>query len=136
MKVTRVYADADGESRFEEREIELKVSGEIGCLSDPIPAKSVIFRENEAGYDFNWHVAPQRQFIILLDGKIEIETSLGEKRTFSGGEILLMEDTSGKGHRTRNVIQAKRHSVFIVLGERFSLIPASSKDTNNLSETN
>jgi hypothetical protein len=33
----------------------------------------------------------------------------------SGGEILLMEDTSGKGHRTRNVEASERRSLFIAL---------------------
>jgi len=51
----------------------------------------------------------------LLDGSIEIETSLGIKRTFRAGEILLMEDTHGKGHKTRNLLPEKRKSVFIVL---------------------
>ncbi|MEZ4547496.1 MAG: hypothetical protein R3B51_07185 [Thermodesulfobacteriota bacterium] len=32
-----------------------------------------------------WHHAPDRQYIILLEGHIEIEVSDGEKRAFSGG---------------------------------------------------
>jgi len=50
-----------------------------------------------------------------LDGEIEIETSLGKKRTFKGGEILLMEDTEGKGHKTRNIQNIERKSIFITL---------------------
>ncbi|MGD1277762.1 MAG: hypothetical protein ABR964_11140 [Tepidisphaeraceae bacterium] len=115
MKVTRVYADEHGESHFSEREIELRDAGLIGHLSQPIPAKSVIFRENEPAYDYDWHVAPQRQFIVLLDGAIEIEVSDGARRTFRGGDILLMEDTTGKGHRSRHVEPRRRRSVFIVL---------------------
>jgi uncharacterized cupin superfamily protein len=34
---------------------------------------------------------------VLLDGEIEIGTSTGEKRTFKGGDVLLVEDTTGKG---------------------------------------
>ena len=117
MKVTRVYADEHGESHFAEQEYPLRDAGEIGHLSDAIPAKSVVFRRNDPGYDYDWHVAPRRQFIVLLDGAIEIETSDGAKRTFRGGEVLLMEDTTGKGHRTRHVEPRERHSVFIVLDE-------------------
>jgi redox-sensitive bicupin YhaK (pirin superfamily) len=51
----------------------------------------------------------------LLDGEIEIETSLGHKRIFKAGEILLVEDTNGKGHKTRNIQPIKRRSVFITL---------------------
>ncbi|MFW9310935.1 hypothetical protein ACN9OS_11495, partial [Glaesserella parasuis] len=79
------------------------------------PAKSIIFREVEPSYDYNFHNAPQKQYIILLDGEIEIETSVGEKRRFKGGEILLVEDTTGKGHKTKNITPAKRKSIFVVI---------------------
>lgn len=117
FKITRVYTDNKGDSRFEDLEIPLKESGEIGFLSELIPAKGIIFRKVLPTYDFDFHNAPQRQYIILLDGQIEIETSTGEKRIFEGGEILLMEDTEGKGHRTRNLQDIKRKSIFIPLDQ-------------------
>lgn len=58
---------------------------------------------------------PQKQYIILLDGGVEIETSLGEKRTFKTGEILLVEDTTGKGHKTKNIENKPRKSIFITI---------------------
>ena len=115
MRVTRVYSDEAGESHFDEKDIELRDAGAIGRLSEPIAARSVIFRTNDPGYDYDWHVAPQRQFIVLLDGAIELEVSDGSRRVLRGGEILLMEDTSGKGHRTRNVEPRERRSLFITL---------------------
>ena len=119
MMLTRVYADERGESHFADREVELRDAGPIGHLSETIPARAVVFRKNDPGYDYDWHVAPQRQFIVLLDGAIEIEASDGERRTFRGGEVLLMEDTTGRGHRTRHVEAQERRSVFILLdGEK------------------
>ena len=115
MKVTRVYADALGESHFAELDIPLKDGGTIGSLSERYPVKSVIFRENNADYDYDWHCAPQRQYIVLLDGEIEIETSDGEKRRFGGGDILLVEDISGRGHRTRTANNQPRRSLFVTL---------------------
>jgi methyl coenzyme M reductase subunit C len=38
-----------------------------------------------------------------------------------GGEILLLEDTAGKGHRTRNVEPRERRSIFIILDPEVSL---------------
>jgi hypothetical protein len=73
----------------------------------------VIFRETDPDYDYDWHNAPQRQFLILLDSEIEIEVTSGEKRRFAGGDILLLEDTTGTGHRTRTVDGSLRRSVFI-----------------------
>jgi hypothetical protein len=114
-KITRVYSDNNGESHFEDIEMPLKSEGEIGFLSDKIPVKEIIFRKVTPGYDYDFHNAPQKQYIILLDGEIEIETSMGEKRSFKGGDILLMEDTQGKGHKTRNIQNVERKSIFIVL---------------------
>ncbi|NTS39908.1 hypothetical protein HRG84_03245 [Flavisolibacter sp. BT320] len=113
--VTRVFSDSNGDSRFEDMLIPMESAGEIGKLSAVLPANGLIFREVEPAYDYDFHTAPQKQFIILLDGAIEIETSLGEKRTFSAGEVLLLEDTTGKGHKTRNLQPVKRKSVFITL---------------------
>lgn len=111
--ITRIYSDANGDSHFEDITVPLKDDGEIGFLSGLLPAKGIIFREVLPSYDYDFHNAPQKQYIILLDGEIEIETSLGEKRIFKAGEILLVEDTEGKGHKTRNLKPQKRKSIFI-----------------------
>lgn len=113
--VTRIYTDANGDSRFEDISIPLHDGGPIGFLSDPQKAGSVIFRKVAELYDYNFHNAPARQYIALMDGGIEIETSTGEKRVFLPGDVLLVEDVTGKGHRSRNVREAVRSSIFITL---------------------
>jgi hypothetical protein len=115
MHYTRIYSDANGESHFERVEIPLKDGGPLGSMSEVTKAKALQFRENAADYYWDFHNAPARQFIILLDGEIEITTSLGEKRQFTAGDILLVEDTEGKGHRTENIKKEKRKSIFIQL---------------------
>jgi hypothetical protein len=117
MKLVRVYADERGETHFGEVNVELADAGPIGLLSRPITAKSVIFRKNHRDYDYDWHTAPQRQLIVLLDGAVELEVSDGSRRTVRGGDILLMEDVAGRGHRTRNVEPCERRSLFVVLDE-------------------
>lgn len=114
-KVTRIYADEAGESHFEDICIPLLDKGKIGFLSEPQQAGTVIFRKVIEQYDYDFHNAPARQYIALMDGVIEIETSDGEIRTFSPGEVLLVEDVRGKGHRSRNIREAVRSSVFITL---------------------
>lgn len=113
FKITRVYADAQGESHFDELAVPLEEAGPIGFLSEAQPVESVTFRKVVPSYDYAFHTAPQRQYIILLDGEIEIETSLGEKRQFGAGEVLFVEDVTGKGHRTRNLKSSVRSSIFI-----------------------
>src|SRR3712207_9390388 len=103
FSITRVYSDNNGDSHFEDLKIALKEAGSIGRLSDVLPATGVVFREVEPSYDWNFHTAPQKQYIILLDGEIEIETSLGAKRSFKAGDVLLVEDTTGKRSEERRV---------------------------------
>jgi quercetin dioxygenase-like cupin family protein len=115
LKITRIGITSGGGSRFEEMEIDLTDAGEIGRLSEPFAASSVTFRENDPAYDYDWHCAPRRQFIVLLDGEIEVEVTSGEKRRFTGGDVVLVEDTTGTGHRTRTIGDRSRRSLFIPL---------------------
>lgn len=113
MKITKIFSDENGESHFEDLEIPLINQGEIGFLSEDIQVKRLQFRTVSADYDYNFHCAPQKQYIVLLDGGVEIQTSSGEIRKFRTGEILLVEDTSGKGHKTKNLERKERTSLFI-----------------------
>ena len=115
MKITRICCMDDGASSFEDVEIKLSDSGSIGSLSQTYPVSAVIFRETPPEYNFDWHPAPHRQYIVLLDGEIEIESGMGEKRRFCGGDIILVEDTWGTGHRTRTTNGKVRRSIFIRL---------------------
>lgn len=113
MKITKIFSDENGESHFENIDIPLLNQGEIGFLSEDVNVKTLQFRKVSADYDYDFHRAPQKQYIVLLDGGVEIETSLGETRQFQTGEILLVEDISGKGHKTKNLEKKERTSIFI-----------------------
>lgn len=113
MKATRIYADPEGVSHFTDFDVELDAGGEIGRLSTLLPGRGVIFRETEPSYDYDWHRPPQKQWIVLLDGEICIEAGDGTTRTFRGGEVLLMEDLQGRGHKTRQTSPGTRRSLFI-----------------------
>lgn len=117
MLITRIVASDDGGSRFDEVDVPLADAGQSGRLSAPHPVSGVVFRETDAGYDLEWHCAPRRQFIVLLDGEIEVEVTSGETRRFAGGDVVLVEDTTGTGHRTRTVGGGRRRSLFIPLAE-------------------
>ena len=49
---------------------------------------------------FGWHTAPHRRYVVTLSGAARIEVS-GEKKiiTADRNNIMLAEDTTGKGHR-------------------------------------
>jgi len=51
----------------------------------------------------------------MLDGAVDVEISDGTIRRFSTGDVLLAEDTTGRGHISRAVDNQPRTSVFITL---------------------
>jgi oxalate decarboxylase/phosphoglucose isomerase-like protein (cupin superfamily) len=67
------------------------------------PASSYRFYSFEPGWFGELHPAPARQFLILLSGMVEMETGDGMIQKFEPGDIVLLEDTWGPGHRTRNI---------------------------------
>jgi hypothetical protein len=115
MLITRLYTGEDGQSHFEEMEFPLSDAGPVGRLSQTLAATGIIFRETGAGYDYGWHPAPRRQFVIMLEGEVDIEIGDGTVRRLGPGDILLAEDTTGRGHCSRAVGGRPRKSVFVTL---------------------
>jgi uncharacterized cupin superfamily protein len=115
MKITRLFKGPDCESHFEEIDIPLQDAGDIGRLSERISATGIIFRETDGDYHYRWHNAPNRQFIILLEGEFEIEAGDRARRRFGPGDVLLVEDTEGHGHISRALNNQPRKTVFVTL---------------------
>jgi len=101
----RLFTDTDGESHFEEVETELTLtefapsSPPLG-LSTPVNASHVAFLRAPVDWIGDWHVSAARNLFVVISGEWEVEASDGERRTFGPNSILLVEDTSGKGHRS------------------------------------
>ena len=105
MRIVRFTDTPEGGSRFEELEVALPqpYTDEFGNtyqLSRAFGAEGVVV-ELPAGLDQDWHVAPNRQLVALLSGRIEVETTDGEVRRWGPGGLFLADDTPPKGHRTR-----------------------------------
>jgi len=115
MKIVRVYTGDDGESHFEAVEIPLTDRGPTGAFSELVPAKGVIFREVGGDYDLDFHNAPRRQYVINLTGAAELEVGDGSTCYLGPGDILLAEDTTGRGHKSRGVDGQPRTCLFIPL---------------------
>jgi len=113
MRIHNLYTDAKGESHFRDIEVEWSEETRAGKLSKRLPATGIIFRQVPPTYDLDWHPAPRRQYIVNLDGAVKITASDGEARIINAGEILLVEDITGKGHKSQSVDGKTRHSLFI-----------------------
>ncbi|KAI3593557.1 hypothetical protein D9X30_1284 [Cupriavidus sp. U2] len=102
----RIYADDAGESHFGALSFDMAERS----FAPPAP-RFWVSRMDEAvrqgflvvptGWVGDLHPAPVRMWIFLLDGEMEFETSDGERRALVPGGTLLLDDTRGKGHRSR-----------------------------------
>ena len=107
MQYVRLYADAAGESHFEDVEMDLAATS-FAPPAPPLhvspfnPAERYGFMIIPPGWDGDWHPTPRRQVFFYLAGEVEGEASDGERRRFGPGSVTLVEDTTGKGHRSRN----------------------------------
>ena len=120
MNYTRVYCDRAGESHFEEvsvplAPVDLAPPAPPLHLAAPIPAERLIPAEFPHGWTGTWHPAPRRQFYFQLSGTLEVKVSDGQVRRFGTGSLILLEDTTGKGHCTRVLGDAVVKGVFVQL---------------------
>ncbi len=105
MTFVRIYTDDARDSHFEEIEVELTTRDFAPPappidLTEVMPATGVAFVRFPLGWFGDWHPTPRRQFFIFLAGELAGETSDGDQRRFGPGSVALVEDTTGKGHRS------------------------------------
>ena len=106
ISYTRITIDEEGNSHFSIGEIPMTLTSyaqpepKVG-LSKRYEASSVTFLSAPPGYFADWHTAVRLQYLFHLSGSTEIVVSDGESRIFRAGDILLVEDITGKGHTAR-----------------------------------
>jgi hypothetical protein len=108
MTYTRLYASDDGESHFEDIEIAFVQgkhvpSGPPLGLSEAWIATNSSFMEAPRGWESSWHISSTRNFFVVINGDWEVTASDGETRRFGPQSLLLVEDMTGKGHKSRVV---------------------------------
>jgi hypothetical protein len=103
----RIYADEEGNSHFDT----VTVEQDLATGAPPAapfyvsldgPASKFRFYTFQPGWIGDWHPCPTRQFLALMSGAVEMETTDGTVRSLGPGDLVLLEDTTGKGHVTRN----------------------------------
>jgi hypothetical protein len=114
----RIYTDSQGDSHLDAVTVEQSPARAAPpaapfYVSEDGPASKYRFYTFEPGWIGELHPAPTRQFLALLSGEVEMETTDGTVRRFGPGDLVLLEDTSGKGHVTRNT--SNGYSTFFVV---------------------
>ena len=106
VRCLRMYADEEGESHFDDLELD--------SLPDSMPG-GLAFRT----FPGNWSGSPEpadgRLMVIILTGVVELSVSDGSARRVGPSDVVLVEDTSGKGHSARVVGDAETVQAIVEL---------------------
>lgn len=121
IQYARISTDGDGETHVSDKTLSFQLVDYAPpappiSVSEIFEAQNVSFISSPAGWHGDWHPAPRRQFILILEGELEIEVSDGEARRLVPGSLCLVEDTSGKGHVSRVVGSERVLAAAIPLG--------------------
>jgi quercetin dioxygenase-like cupin family protein len=117
MRYLRVYAGDDGTSRFEDVELKGTLTSIVEgvpplLVSGPFACSGIAFvEEPEEASDWQAHVAPRKQWVIMISGRAAITTSDGQRREVGPGDVILAEDTTGRGHLSTRLTADVRFAV-------------------------
>lgn len=105
MKYFRLFADAAGESHWQDIDVTLNervfAPPAQGIeISEPAPASQTMFLRLRPGWNEPVHPTPVGQKLVCLAGSVTVTASDGDSREIGAGDVWIMEDTHGKGHHT------------------------------------
>jgi hypothetical protein len=109
----RVYTGTDGLSHVEDIELNAqsvmeKVTGARVSVSQP-------------GRFSDYHVGPERRYIINLTGGGQLQVAEG-KVDLPAGSIEYIDDLTGKGHTTANVGKEPRLSIWLQFTDQHQVV--------------
>jgi hypothetical protein len=116
MEVIHVWADEKGVSHIRR----VKVMGS----PKPLPAVGVATTSIAQGTE-DWHIAPSKTFTINVVGDIEAEVSDGTRVKIGKGDLVYLEDRTGKGHITRLLTPVA--NIFIRMPNDFDFLKWASE---------
>jgi quercetin dioxygenase-like cupin family protein len=129
LSFTRIYSDANGVSHFKVEKLDFKALGGTNgeaSLNRPDQlmmhilngAQGATFLRLRHGASEDWHKAPRMQYLIGIRGESEVTVSDGKKLRVKPGDVVLMADTTGKGHITTCVGTEDHVALIIPVPER------------------
>jgi len=117
LEVWHVFSRADGTTSMRQIDLSLDSSQVRGGISKQFSGNGFQFRYMPADLNADWHPAPRRQMVVTITGEGEIETGDGQVLIVKPGVMTFLEDTTGKGHKTRARGGSGRLSIFLPLDD-------------------
>jgi len=111
LSLLRTFSDHEGVSDTVEESLPILTKGPSGRVTYEEPITGFQYVVAPATLAYDWHQAPQKQYVLPLTGGMEVENGKGSRHTVRPGDIYRGEDTHGRGHITR-ALNGERFSIF------------------------
>jgi quercetin dioxygenase-like cupin family protein len=76
---------------------------------------AIHFKESPPHAAFEWHTAPDAQYVVTLSGTLEFTTPDGETFVLRPGDVLVAIDEIGSGHRWRLLDDQPWRRAYVIL---------------------
>ena len=96
---TRVvlFTDTDGRARFREEAVDLPEGTPSSQLSALFPSDGFQLRHSPVGFRSSFHCTVTPQWVVILQGQMEIGLQDGSSRVFQPGDHFYSDDTLPDG---------------------------------------
>jgi hypothetical protein len=99
MAIIAIYDDG-GTSKLLDVEFRLEETDTFRW-SGPQPAAHWVVIDGAPAGAKDWHTAGSAGLSVVIEGSWEIEAGDGSRRKLERGDVLVLLDTTGQGHRSR-----------------------------------
>ena len=122
LTLTTLYTAANGRARFRDDALPLAEGTSAARLSALMASGGCQFRHSPAGFASSFHCTTTPQWLVVLQGRMEIGLQDGSTRIFGPGECFYSNDTlppgatfdaTLHGHRSRALDDAPLVTLFV-----------------------
>jgi hypothetical protein len=108
--MVRVFSRDDGTTVIEDLDASIVASDRGPRTSQPTTSISFLRGDTETvvrnRYRLpddvpSYHNAPNRVYVFVMAGSLNLEVASGDRRTLVPGDVALLEDMTGEGHISR-----------------------------------
>lgn len=92
-----LYTDEQGRARFKDEAIDLPEGTPSAALSALVPSGGLQWRHSPVGFRSSFHCTVTPQWLIVLQGEMEIGLQDGSTRVFGPGQGFYSNDTLPQG---------------------------------------
>jgi hypothetical protein len=97
LLLPELFTDSDGRAKFRDRRIDLTEGSPAAHLSPLTQGGGHQFRMSPVGFHSQFHCTTTPQWLIVLQGAMEIGLQDGTSRIFSAGQCFYSKDTLPEG---------------------------------------